>query len=146
MVSYRVIGQPIPRSDGAEKVTGAARYTADVQLPGTLRAKVLRSPLPYARIILIDTTQARELPGVHAVLTGADVRGVLYGKVYRDATVLAQERVRFIGEPVAAVAAVDEETAQTALDLIQVEYEELPAVLLTLCRPSGRTLRFFTQE
>ncbi|MFQ5934336.1 MAG: xanthine dehydrogenase family protein molybdopterin-binding subunit, partial [Dehalococcoidia bacterium] len=129
MVSYRVIGQPTPRTDGAEKVTGAARYTADVQLPGTLRAKALRSPLPYARIIRIDTARARALPGVHAVLTGADVRGVLYGKAYRDATVLAQERVRFIGEPVAAVAAVDEETAQRALDLIQVEYEELPAVL-----------------
>ncbi|MCH7788497.1 MAG: xanthine dehydrogenase family protein molybdopterin-binding subunit [Acidobacteria bacterium] len=129
MVSYRVIGQPTPRTDGTEKVTGAARYTADVQLPGTLRAKALRSPLPYARIIRIDTARARELPGVHAVLTGADVRGVLYGKSYRDATVLAQERVRFIGEQVAAVAAVDEETAQRAVDLIQVEYEELPAVL-----------------
>ncbi len=129
MESYRVIGQPIPRSDGEEKVTGAAYYTADVRLPGTLRARVLRSPLPYARIIRIDTTRARELTGVHAVLTGDDVRGVLFGKVYRDSTVLAQERVRFIGEPVAAVAAVDEETAQTALELIQVEYEELPAVL-----------------
>ena len=85
--------------------------------------------MPYARIIRIDTAQARELKGVHAVLTGADVRGVLFGKSYRDSTVLAQERVRFIGEPVAAVAAVDEETAQAALDLIQVEYEELPAVL-----------------
>ncbi len=64
MVSYRVIGQPTPRTDGTEKVTGAARYTADVQLPGTLRAKALRSPLSYARIIRIDTARARALPGV----------------------------------------------------------------------------------
>ncbi|MCZ6891249.1 MAG: xanthine dehydrogenase family protein molybdopterin-binding subunit, partial [Chloroflexi bacterium] len=124
-----VIGQPITRTDGVEKATGKARYTADVLLPGTLWGKALRSPLPYARIIRIDTAQARALPGVRAVLTGADVPGVLYGKSYRDATVLAQERVRFIGEQVAAVAAVDEETAQRAVDLILVEYEELPAVL-----------------
>ena len=128
MVSYHVIGQPTPRADGPEKVTGAAHYSADVQLPGTLWGKVLRSPFPHALITGIDTSRAKEVPGVHAVLTGADVRGVLYGRRLRDVPVLAQERVRFIGEPVAAVAAIDEDVAQLALDLIEVEYKELPAV------------------
>ena len=128
MTSYHVIGQPAPRADGPEKVTGKARYAADVLLPGTLWGKALRSPFPHAHITHIDTSQAKEVPGVHAVLTGADVQGVLYGRRLRDVPVLAQDRVRFIGEPVAAVAAVDEDTAQHALDLIEVEYEELPAV------------------
>lgn len=128
MVSYSVIGQPVPRTDGKEKVTGGARYAADVQLPGTLWGKVLRSPFPHAMIAHIDTSQAREVPGVHAVLTGQDVRGVLYGRRLRDVPALAQGRVRFIGDPVAAVAAVDEDTAQRAIDLIDVAYDELPAV------------------
>ena len=72
MAAYRVVGQPVPRTDGVEKVTGAARYTADVQLPGTLWARTLRSPLSYARIVSIDTAKALALPGVHAVLTGDD--------------------------------------------------------------------------
>lgn len=129
MVSYHVIGQPATRADGPEKVTGKAHYTADVMLPDTLWGKALRSPFPHARIIHIDTSRARDFPGVHAVLTGDDVRGVLYGRRMRDIPVLAQGRVRFIGEPVAAVAAEDEDIAQQALDLIEVEYEELPAVL-----------------
>ena len=132
MVSYRVIGQSVPRTDGLEKVTGAARYAADVQLPGTLWGKVLRSPLPHARIRRIDTSRALKAPGVHAVLTGQDVRGILYGRGLRDVPVLAQDRVRFIGERVAAVAAVDPEAAQHALELIDVEYEEMPAVFDSL--------------
>ena len=128
MVSYRVIGQSVPRTDGLEKVTGGARYTADVQLPGTLWAKSLRSPFPHARIRRVDTSRAQKAPGVHAVLTGEDVRGILYGRGLRDVPVLAQDRVRFIGERVAAVAAVDPEAAQQALEFIEVEYEELPAV------------------
>ena len=129
MVSYRVIGQPTPRVDGPEKVTGSAQYTADFALPGTLWGKVLRSHLSHARIVNIDSSRAEEMEGVHAVLTGADVKGVLYGRRLRDVPLLANEVVRYIGEPVAAVAAVDEDTAQQALDLIDVEYEELPAVL-----------------
>jgi CO/xanthine dehydrogenase Mo-binding subunit len=129
MVSYRVIGQPSPRADGPEKVTGSARYTADVALPGTLWGKVLRSPLAHARVVSIDTSMAKEVEGVYAVLTGADVKGVLYGRRLRDIPVLANEQVRYIGEPIAAVAAVDEDIAQQALDLIEVEYQELPAVL-----------------
>ena len=128
IVSYRVIGQPIPRSEVPGKVTGSERYTADVLLPGTLWGKALRSSYPHARIVRIDTSRAEKAPGVRAVLTGADVRGILYGRRYRDLTVLAQDRVRFIGERVAAVAAEDREAAQEALELISVDYEEIPAV------------------
>ena len=127
-MSYRIIGQPIPRTDVAGKVTGDACYTADVLLPGTIWGKALRSPHPHARIIRIDTARAEKAPGVHAVLTGADVRGILYGRRYRDLSVLAQDRVRFIGERVAAVAAEDREAAQEALELIRVDYEEIPAL------------------
>jgi CO/xanthine dehydrogenase Mo-binding subunit len=127
-MSYVTIGQPTPRVEGQEKVTGALRYTADVTLPGTLWGRVLRSPLPHARIVRIDTTRAQHVPGIHAVLTGADVRGVRYGRRLFDVPVLAEDRVRFIGERVAAVAAEDRDAADAALALIDVEYEELPAV------------------
>lgn len=127
-MSYQVIGRPVPRTDNTDKVTGAARYTADVLLPGTLWAKTLRSPYPHARIKSIDVSRAEKAPGVRAVLTGNDVRGILYGRRYRDISVLAQDRVRFMGERVAALAAESLEQAESALDLIQVEYEELPAV------------------
>ncbi|MCH8847540.1 MAG: xanthine dehydrogenase family protein molybdopterin-binding subunit [Chloroflexi bacterium] len=122
-------GVSIPRTDGYEKVTGAAEYAADVRPPGRwLWAKVLRSPLPHARIVRIDVTRARAQPGVHAVLTGADVAGHLLGRRIKDAPVLAHDVVRFVGDPVAAVAADDEETAERAAALIDVTYEELPAV------------------
>jgi CO/xanthine dehydrogenase Mo-binding subunit len=127
-MSYQVIGRPIPRTDNTEKVTGAARYTADVLLPGTLWAKTLRSPHPHARILRIDVSRAEKAPGVRAVITGKDVRGILYGRRYRDISVLAQDRARFLGERVAAVAAETLEQAEQALDLVQVDYEELPAV------------------
>ena len=128
MVVYRVIGHPTARADGLEKVTGKALYTADVKLPDTLWGKVLRSPFPHARITSVDSSRSAEVPGVHCVLTGSDVQGVLYGRRLRDIPVLAHERVRFVGEPVAAVAAIDEDIAQRALDLIDIEYEELPPV------------------
>ncbi|MBI4527295.1 MAG: xanthine dehydrogenase family protein molybdopterin-binding subunit [Deltaproteobacteria bacterium] len=128
MSSYRIIGQPIPRTEMAGKVTGEARYTADVVLPGTLTARALRSPHPHARILHLDTSRAQRVPGVRAVLTGADVKGILFGRRYRDVPVLAHERVRFAGERVAAVAAEDSAAAETALHLIRVDYEELPAV------------------
>ena len=129
MVSYRVIGQPTPRTDVQGKVTGEAHYTPDVQLPGMLWAKALRSPLPHARIVRIDTSKAEALPGVRCVVTGADTSGMLYGRGMLDVAVLADGRVRFIGERVAAVAADDLHTAEAAVALIDVEYEELPAVL-----------------
>lgn len=128
-MSFQIVGQPIARTDNTGKVTGDARYTSDVLLPGTLWAKTLRSPHSHARITHINTSRAEKTPGVRAVLTGADVRGILYGRRYRDISVLAQERVRFIGERVAAVAADTLEQAEAALDLIDVGYEELPAVL-----------------
>ena len=104
-MSFRFIGRSVPRTDNTDKVTGAARYTSDVLLPGTLWAKTLRSPYSHARIKRIDTSRAETAPGVRAILTGKDVRGILYGRHYRDISVLAQDRVRFMGERVAAVAA-----------------------------------------
>ncbi len=130
MVSYRVIGKPSPRVDGFDKVTGSAIYAADVKLPGMLWGRVLHSPHAHARIVRIDTSAARSLPGVHAVLTGADIAPGLYGRqAVRDIPPIARDRVRFFGERVAAVAAEDEDVAQQAIELIDVEYEEMPAVL-----------------
>jgi CO/xanthine dehydrogenase Mo-binding subunit len=128
MATYHVIGKPTRRVDGEDKATGRARYAADVSLPGTLWGKSLHSAYAHARIVHIDTTAAKQVPGVHAVITGADVQGGLWGRAVKDVPVLAYDRVRFFGERVAAVAADDEDIAQRALDLIEVEYEELPAV------------------
>ena len=125
----RVVGAPIPRIDGRDKVTGAANYGADFDIPGLLWAKTLRSPYPHARIRSIDTSAAAALPGVHAVLTGDDIPGSMrWGRRIVDVPVLAQGETRFVGEQVAAVVADDEEIAQRALELIAVDYEELPAV------------------
>lgn len=127
-MSYTIIGQPATRVEGQDTVTGATRYTADVVLPGTLWGRVLRSSLPHARILRLDTSRAQQVPGVHAVLTGAEVRGIRYGRRLFDVPVLAEDRVRFIGERVAAVAAEDRDAAEEAVALIEVEYEALPAV------------------
>ena len=124
-----IVGASLDRVDGRLKVTGAARYTGDVRLPGMLWARFLASPLPHARIVRIDASAARALPGVHAVLTGADVRPARMGRRLMDWPVLAWDRVRFIGDRVAAVAAESREVAEEALLLIDVEYEELPAIL-----------------
>ena len=125
----QAVGVSAPRTDGFDKVTGVAQYTADVQPPGPwLWAKVLRSPFPHARIVSVDASRARDVPGVHAVLTGGDLAGRLLGRRIKDAPVLAQDVVRFVGDPVAAVAADDEEAAERALALIDIAYEELPAV------------------
>jgi CO/xanthine dehydrogenase Mo-binding subunit len=128
MPEYTVIGQPTARVDGIDKVTGRARYAADFSPPGVLWGKSLHSPVPHARVVSIDTAAARALPGVHAVLTGADVQTGIYGRAIKDIPILAKDVVRFVGERVAAVAADDEDIAQRALDLIEVQYEELPAV------------------
>lgn len=125
---YTTIGQPAPRVEGQAKVTGAMQYTADVVLPGILWGRALRSPLPHARIVHMDIARAQQVPGVHVVLTGTDVRGIRYGRRLFDVPVLAQDRVRFIGERVAAVAAEDKDAAEEAIRLIEVEYEELPVV------------------
>jgi CO/xanthine dehydrogenase Mo-binding subunit len=126
-----VVGRPLPRVDGLEKVTGRARYVTDLVIPGMAHAKVLRSPYAHARVLKVDLTRARALPGVQAALCGADLTWCepYYGPAYRDRPVLAIDVVRYEGEPVAAVAAVDEATAEEALDLIEVDYEPLPPVI-----------------
>ena len=124
----RAIGQSVVRGEGPDKVTGRTIYAADVSLPGMLWGKVLRSPFPHARIVSVDTTEAKAVPGVHAVITAADLPESLVGRRLRDMPVLAREVVRFVGEKVAAVAAETEEAAEEALLLIDVEYEELDAV------------------
>lgn len=123
-----VVGKSLPRIDGVEKATGRAVYGQDLRRPRMLIGKVLRSRYPHARILSIDTSRAEALPGVKAVVTGRDMVPGNTGQMIKDETVLAVDRVRFLGEAVAAVAAVDQDTAQQALDLIRVEYEELPPV------------------
>ena len=142
MTNAPATGRSIPRVDGPDKVTGGARYTADVRIPGALWGRLLRSPRPHARITRVDTTAAHALPGVHAVITGADLAGAMTGRRIFDIPVLASEVVRFVGEPVAAVAAIDEETADRALALIEVAYEELPTVFdpLEAARPDALLL------
>jgi CO/xanthine dehydrogenase Mo-binding subunit len=132
VTTYRVIGKPLGRPDGVDKVTGTGRYSADHPLPGMLWGKSLHSPYAHARILKIDTSAAKALPGVHAVITADDIEFGPWGRAIKDVPVLAKDRVRFIGERVAAVAADDEDVAEEALNLIDVEYEELPAVFDTL--------------
>ncbi|MCI0829485.1 MAG: xanthine dehydrogenase family protein molybdopterin-binding subunit, partial [Chloroflexi bacterium] len=123
-----IIGQSVSRIDGPDKVTGETLFAADVVLPGMLCGKILRSPHPHARIRGFDTAAARAVPGVMAVITGEDARGFYQGKVLRDLPVLCWDKVRYIGDRVAAVAAETPEAAEEALLLIEVDYEELPAV------------------
>ncbi|HLB28906.1 MAG TPA: molybdopterin cofactor-binding domain-containing protein [Dehalococcoidia bacterium] len=125
-----VVGKSRPKIDAPAKVTGQARYTDDLTLPRMLCGKLLRSTQTHALIKSIDTSEALNLPGVHAVITGVDLP-VKYSPfpITRDETALATDRVRYVGEAVAAVAAVDEETAERALRLIQVEYEPLPIAM-----------------
>lgn len=128
MARVTVVGTAVPRAEGADKVTGRSVYAADVNLPGLLWGKILRSPYPHARIRGINAARARRVPGVRAVITGEDVSGHFMGKKIRDMPVLCWEKVRFVGDRVAAVAADTLEAAEEALGLITVDYEELPAV------------------
>lgn len=125
---FSIIGKVVERQEAALKATGSAEYTADHFIPGTLTAGVLRSPFPHARIISIDASQALSLEGVFAVISASDLPRVKTGRWLCDRGVFAWDRVRHVGEAVAAVAAVDEETAEEALELIKVEYEPLPAI------------------
>jgi len=128
--AFDVVGKRLRKVDGLAKATGQAVYADDIQLPGMLHAKILRSREAHARIVSIDASEALALDGVHAVITGADMP-VRYGVIpwTPDENALAVEKVRFIGDEVAAVAAVDEDTANAALKLIRVEYEPLHAFL-----------------
>jgi len=125
----QVVGKPTPRVEGVLKVTGKAQYSADLNLPGVLWGRCLRSPIAYGRIKKIDIDKALQVPGVKAVLTGQDVTGMRIGRCIYDTPVLADGLVRFIGEKVAAVAAETRLAAEQALDLIDVEYEELDPLL-----------------
>jgi CO/xanthine dehydrogenase Mo-binding subunit len=124
----KYVGRAVPRVDGRDKVTGRALFGSDVRLPGMLHGAVLRSPHPHARIVSVDTTAATQALGVRAVVTGGDFP-YTFGASIKDQPFLAIDRVRYVGEPVAAVAADSELQAQQARDLIRVEYEALPVVL-----------------
>ncbi|MDP2725974.1 MAG: 4-hydroxybenzoyl-CoA reductase subunit alpha, partial [Dehalococcoidia bacterium] len=122
------VGKSVPLIDAWEKVAGTAKYTTDLKQAGMLYGKILRSPYHHARVLNVDASLAERLPGVKAVLTPKDIKPVRYGFMARaDQYALPIEKVRYRGEDVAAVAAVDEDTAQEALSLIKVEYEELPS-------------------
>ena len=128
---YKVIGHSVPRIDGPEKVTGAAKYTLDLKFPNMLYGKILTSPHAHARIISIDTSEAEALPGVKAVITHEHVPTLKYGlsPARWDENIFCSDKVRFVGDKVAAVACLDESTCYKALKLIKVEYEVLPAAL-----------------
>ena len=124
------VGQPVPRIDAYDKVTGRAAYVGDLEIPGMVHGLILRSPWPHARVLSIDASEAEGLPGVLGVLTRDHLGGIdpYFGSVVRDRPIVAMDKVRYQGEPVAAVAARDLATAQEALELIRIEYEELPLV------------------
>ena len=128
---YSVIGHSVPKKDGWVKVTGEAKFADDLYFPGMLHGKLLHSPHPHAKIMyILIAVEPKNSAGVRGIVTGKEFPGILYGNFShtRDYLPLAIDRVRYIGEEVAAVAAVDLDTAEEALDLIQVEYEPLPAV------------------
>jgi CO/xanthine dehydrogenase Mo-binding subunit len=127
--ALKIVGKAHQRLDAREKVTGKARYTSDVKIAGMAHGKVLRSPFAHAAIARISAEKAEKLPGVVAVLTRADLKGfALFGAAYKDQPIVALDKVRYAGDPVAAVAAETEAAALEALSLIEVEYDELPAV------------------
>jgi 4-hydroxybenzoyl-CoA reductase subunit alpha len=129
--NYAVIGKSVPKIDGREKATGAAKYTGDLKFPNMLFGKILGSPYAHAKILSIDTSEAEKLPGVKAVITHKDVPTLKYGisPARWDENIFCSDKVRFVGDKVAAVACIDEETCYKALKLIKVEYQVLPAVL-----------------
>jgi CO/xanthine dehydrogenase Mo-binding subunit len=129
---FSVIGTSVPRVDGADKVTGKAKYAGDLIIPGMVEGKFLRSPYAHARIRAIDTREAEALPGVVAVLTSkdfTDINAYIGRGKNKDQPIIAIDRVIYAGQPVAAVAALDRAAAEEALGKIQVDYEEMPAVI-----------------
>ena len=128
---HATVGRAVPRYDAPDKVTGRAKYTADIALPGMLVGKILGSPVAHGILRGVDASKARALPGVVAVITGADVPDAWYGvsPAREDEQILAKDRVRYVGDEIAAIVAVDEGTAERALGLIELDIEELPAVL-----------------
>ena len=128
MARMSIVGKGVARVDALEKVTGHAKYVMDLKLSNMLYCKVKRSRLPHARLLNVDVSKAERLAGVKAIVTAADTPNIRFGLYVKDETIFAYKKVRFIGEPIAAVAAVDEDTAEEAVELIEVKYEELPAV------------------
>ena len=126
------VGRSVPRLESRDKVTGRAEYIHTMRLPGMLHAKIFRSTVAHGRIRSVDTSAAKKVPGVLHVVTIDDVLNVLpdpyYGPAFHDQPILAHEKVRFVGEPVAAVIATDPHVAEEAVQLITADYEELPAV------------------
>ena len=143
------VGQTVPMIDAQERVSGRINYVLNVELPGMLFGKILRSPFPHARLVRVDASRAERLAGVGAVLTRSDFIGPTgfngkYGRIFRDQTVVALDKVRFIGDPVAAVAAVNDDIAAEALSLIEVEYEEFRPPCLMKRRRSSPPRRWST--
>ena len=130
MKVLNVVGQRVPMHDAAAKATGQAQFTDDLTLPGMLHGRLVRSTIPHGRVLSVDVSEARAQPGVKGVITGRDIPDRVYGIVpkAKDEYALARDKVRYIGDEVAAVVAVDPETAEEAARLVRVEYEELPAV------------------
>ncbi|MDP2726837.1 MAG: molybdopterin-dependent oxidoreductase, partial [Dehalococcoidia bacterium] len=130
MPDYAVVGKRVPKLDASAKALGRSQYVADLSFPNMLHGKILRSPYPHAKILNVDTSRARALRGVKAIITGKDILPVKFGIVpfAADQHALCINKVRHVGDSVAAVAAVDEEIAEEALSLIKVDYEILPAV------------------
>src|SRR5262249_43887734 len=126
------VGRSLPRLEARDKVTGRAEYTHTMRLPGMLHAKIFRSTVAHGRIRSIDTSAAKNVPGVHRVVTSEDVREVVphpyYGPAFHDQPILAADKVHYVGEPVAVVLAADPHVAEAAAQLIDAQYEELPAV------------------
>jgi CO/xanthine dehydrogenase Mo-binding subunit len=122
------VGRSAPRSDAKEKLRGQAEFVGDLVVPRMLHGKVLRSPFAHARVVSVDAREAEAMPGVVCVLTGSDLADLdgYWGHAIKDRPIVAFDRVRFAGEPVAAIAAEDEASAEAAVDAINVEYEELP--------------------
>jgi len=126
--NFSVIGKPVQRVEGFDKVTGDSKFIADIHLPGMLTGRILRSPYPHARIRSIDTSKAEKLRGVRAVVTADDTLKKPWGAFFADQYILSVGKTRYVGEEVAAVAAIDPDIAEEALDLIEVDWEPLPGV------------------
>ena len=126
---YTVLGTSIPRQGGVERVIGAGIYGIDLALKDELHGGILRSQYAHAKIVSIDTSEAKKVPGVHAVVTAADAPDVRYGRTYIDRYMLAKNKVRYMGDPVAAVAADSPAIVKQALKKIKVVYEPLPVVI-----------------
>ena len=135
------VGQTVPMIDAQERVSGRINYVLNVELPGMLFGKILRSPFPHARLVRVDASRAERLAGVGAVLTRSDFIGPTgfngkYGRIFRDQTVVALDKVRFVGDPVAAVAAVNDDIAAEALSLSKSSTKSCPPCLMKRRRSS----------